>query len=186
MALAKIFFVLCSFSISSVTNQLYYGDVFHNSYSYYASNRPSLDTSSCSVIKSFYDVEGDFLKYICEIREEYFYDLAESFCYEKGMDLLIIENRSVLQNLVTYFDEHYPNFEENSAFWLNGRKFGNSWFAYKNNKKSEFPSILRFNPSESGKCYMLKGKVEQKNVFEGSSGDCNKKHYFLCEYASTV
>jgi hypothetical protein len=107
------------------------------------------------------------------------YDVCEYTCYRKGMDVLIIETQSAYLNLRDYLNSNNPH----SDRWLNGRKFSNKWYVYRNNEKTDHPMIIPFKNSTDN-CYALTKNDE--NIFEGTGSDCSKKNICICEFANII
>lgn len=182
MALLKI---TCIFAIFLTLNNFTYGHSVVDQNSFYPLsfnrfnlNRPSLRHFNCQNTKSFYDQEGNFLKYICwysRMGAPCPYDYCEYNCYINGMDMLIVDNESVYLNLRNYLNENfkYPSFK----FWLNGRKFGEKWFSYRNNVKIPLSTFVLFKDAP-GNCYAFDSP-------NSTSLACESQNYCLCEFAST-
>lgn len=147
-------------------------------------NRNPVSLKDCTRTINIFDAQGNFLKIVCSVHKGYSYNDAENFCFDHGMDLLIVENQAVYDEVAKFTLQQWPTpdvWGDGSGIWINGRVFNNEWFAYKNFKKQ--PIGRGINTAEEnhhpGRCAALK---RNHNSFELKNYDCTKGYVFYCEY----
>lgn len=142
-------------------------------------------TTGCTVVRALYDSKGNFLKFVCDDRVVMTLNDAELHCHKNGMDMLIIENEDVYKAFTNFMAEHDRGiWGDQSGIWLNGRKFGDEWFVYRNFEKEPLPSVSFYTNSTvySGNCLML--KRIGNGPYTGRPHSCMEKKWVLCEFKS--
>lgn len=150
--------------------------------------RQPTSTTHCTFTKTIYDRKGNYLKTICDVRQFKTHDDAQRFCLSHNMDLLIVENREVKTGVMAFLNERYSwcsdVWPHGCGLWMNGRKTGSSWYAYKYYQKLDFGSAfpIQYESSHPGSCAVIK----RNHGFEARNYECSKVYWFLCEYSSVV
>lgn len=151
-------------------------------------HRTSVDLQPCSQTKIFFDQHSNYLKSVCEVRQLLNYYDAEKFCFDRGMELLIVENEAVYDSLNSFVLERYPGlpvvWNDSHGLWMNGRFDGADWFVFKNFRKNDIGKGIKiaYEHQIGGECAALKRNVH----FELRPYGCTNAYHFLCEYQSAL
>lgn len=151
-------------------------------------HRTPISLAQCRGSRMIFDSFGTYMKSVCDVGKCFSYYEAEKFCFDNGMDLLIIENEDVYDEVSKFALASYPGIPEvwthNPGLWINGRLNDNEWYVYKNLQKQAIGKGIRIVKERqyAGNCAVLK----RNRSFELRNYDCNKCYNFLCEYQSVL
>lgn len=153
-----------------------------------AVNRVPISLKDCTRTTHVFDSDRNYLKSICSVHTKLSYDNAERFCFNNGMDLLVVENQAVYDETVKFTLQQWPNTEvwlDGSGIWFNGRFINNEWVVFKNLRKQPIgKGILIINEAQNnGNCTVLKRNYQ---IFNLKNYDCTKTYVFYCEYQNTL
>lgn len=146
------------------------------------------NTKICTRTSKVFDSTGNYLKSICAVHKGKRHADADNFCSSNGMDLLIFENSEVFAGVSAFIGEHYKGPKEWPhawGLWVNGKRFSNNWFVYKNQQRREFSEALPLGSERRfpGDCLVVK---RTQNNHEGRGYTCTKTYAFICEFENVL
>lgn len=152
-------------------------------------NRIPISLTQCSKTVNIFDSDRNYLKSICMGQTSKNYNDAESFCFDNGMDLLIVENQAVYEEVTKFVLLQWPNivvvWGDEAGVWINGRFINNEWVVFKNLRNQPIGKGMKIvnEKQKIGNCLALK---RNDKTFELRNYDCNRTYAFFCEYQSTL
>lgn len=151
-------------------------------------DRIPISLTKCTKTTNIFDSDRNYLKSICSVHTTKNYNDAESFCFDNGMDLLIVENQAVYEEVTKFVLLQWPNQEvwgDGSGLWFNGRFINNEWVVFKNLRNQPIGKGMKIvnEKQKIGNCLALK---RNDKTFELRNYDCNRTYAFFCEYQSTL
>ena len=130
--------------------------------------------------------DGSYIKSFCIINITSNYELAETRCRNRGMELFVIDN-SMVQSAFLFATTNALIMNPSGFLWINGRRESIlEWFTFNPTKNSIYPNIdwVRTDTIDgrtSGDCLRYS---QQHGPYQAMGFTCNANSWFSCEYYS--